>query len=136
MKKLVSLLIIACIVTVMASCGGAGANVDNTVVEPVVEPTYKDMGGKTFLFNTNWPQEYFPDEAFSAAGDKMRARYKEMEGLYNCTFDIVLFNDTQASSDITKAVATGTNIPDLIDVGASNAYAAYKAGLLYALDDI
>ncbi|MDF2685928.1 MAG: hypothetical protein K0S55_1109, partial [Clostridia bacterium] len=133
MKKTVSLLIIVSIFLVLTSCGTPADEKTDIETE---EPTYKDMNEAVFLFNTGWTNEYFPDEGYSDSGDKMRRRYTEAGELFNCTFNVVLFTEGQASSLITAAVATGTDIPDLIDVHAVNAYPAFKADLLYPLDEI
>ena len=136
MKKFISLLIMVCIIAVMTSCGNSpGENVDNTV-DTETPTAYKDMNGAVFLFNTGWTNEYFPLEGFSAAGDKMRERYAKTAELFNCEFNVVLFTEGSASTLITAAVATATDIPDLIDTHAVNAYPVYKAGLLYPLNNI
>ena len=135
MKKFISLLLMVCIIAVMTSCGNTGENIGDTV-DTETEPTYKDMGGAKFLFNTGWTNEYFPEEGYSDSGDKMRTRYKETAELFNCEFNVVLFTEVSASTLITAAVATGTDIPDLIDTHAVNSYPVYKAGLLYPLNNI
>lgn len=134
MKKATTFFMFICFIFMIVSCGTAGddsVNIDNST-----EINYKDMEGAEFLFNTGWTNEYFPDEGYSDSGDKMRARYENTGELFNCEFNVVKFDEATASSLIIKAVAAGMDIPDLIDVHAANAYPAYKADLLFPLNEI
>ena len=94
-----------------------------------------DLGGITFKWGSAWPQELDQTEGFSIMGDKMRARYREVEAELNCKIEIVPWSDGVGS--LPAEVASGFSTLDLLD---GHVYAAglplYKAGILLPVDSV
>lgn len=94
-----------------------------------------DLGGITFRWGTAWPQQLIPNEGFSIMGDKMRARYREVESELNCKIEIVTWADGVGS--LPAEVASGFQTLDLLD---GHVYAAglplYRAGILLPVESV
>jgi hypothetical protein len=132
LKKFIALFVIFIMSLSLLACQNT-ENGENPEAVPEEEKAI-DLQGANFLFFTAWKNEYLPEEGFSDSGDKMRKRYNEVGEKYNCTFTVEQVD--QMNSTVLKNIATGENIPDLIDIEANNAYNLYKADILASLDDI
>jgi ABC-type glycerol-3-phosphate transport system substrate-binding protein len=135
MKKILGLLICCIMIFSIAGCGDNQDSANNTDNESN-DTGFKDMNGARFIFGTIRTNEYFEDEGYSSAGDKMRKRYKDAAEKFNCTLDVVKITNDACAPLIMQAVAVMTDVPDFIDCNSDSAYTMYKEGILFAYDDM
>ena len=137
MKKIVVLLICCMLIFTVIGCGsGTEVITEGTDTDGNKSTEFKDMNEARFIFGTIRTNEYFEDEGYSSAGDKMRRRYEDTAEKFNCTLDVVKITNDACASLIMGAIATMTDIPDFIDCGSEPAYTLYKEGVLFAYDDM
>lgn len=134
MKK-IFILFLLFVFTFSVSCGTKNNTTDNSGSEKEEETI--DLGGAVFLFSPWTVESYFPQVATTESGDKMLARYAALEEAYNCSFKpIDMYNDRYNASAVMDRIASGSEIPDLIDREVDAAYGLYKSGVLAPLDDM
>ena len=114
------------------SCGSQEEESFDVDFQSTFEP---DLSGMTFTWGSAWASQMFPTEGFSNDGDKMRARYREVEKTLDCKINIVQWEN--AGNRIMQEAAAGILSLDILDnethTGPVN---LYKANMLVALDDI
>ena len=133
MKRLLSLAIIALLIFAV----GCSQTAEEEVVPEYAidgEEGEIDLEGMTFRFCSPWVDEYAPVSGYSAAGDKMLARYKQMEQELNITIQIDEVGDE--SSFITRDVAAGLPTYDLMDMHSPHAMNLYVGGYCFPLNEI
>jgi ABC-type glycerol-3-phosphate transport system substrate-binding protein len=135
MKKFATLLLI--VFFLLSACSSApgdeqaeGENVGND--EKPAE--FLDLNGAEITFFTSWPQHYRPEEAFSAEGDAMRARFTEVETNNNCIISV-----TQPTGGVLATIQANLSVGDpahLCDLAATDTYTLYKADALVPFEEI
>ena len=95
-----------------------------------------DFEGQSMLILTGWDEEWKPESGFTAMGDHLIARYKEIESRYNCHIDIFEGNVGFESFILTNVAASTNRIPDMVDCHAHEIYGIYKMNMLFPYDDI
>ncbi|MDF2686630.1 MAG: extracellular solute-binding protein family 1 [Clostridia bacterium] len=135
MKKIIGLMLCFILIFSIIGCG-SGTEVINETDNENKDTEFKDMNEARFIFGTIRTNEYFEDEGYSSAGDKMRKRYKETAEKFNCTLDVIKLENDACAPIIMQAVAVMTDVPDFIDCNSDAAYTLYKEGVLFAYDDM
>lgn len=135
MKKTVSFLLsfVLLVSTVLAvSCGSTEEELFDVDFHAEFGP---DLSGMTFTWGSAWASQMFPTEGFSNDGDKMRARYREVEEALGCKLNIVQWENS--GSRVMAEAASGILSLDLLDNETNTGpVSLYKADMLVALDDI
>jgi len=132
MKKFLSaIMIFGMLLAIFTACGD-DATKQNDVVDEVAEE--RDFEDTTFVFMSNWVNQFFAIEGFSDIGDHQLTRYKELKEKYN--FNIKFVTEGEPQTRVTRAVASGTDIPDIVDTEAAKGYTMKKAGLLVPYEEI
>jgi len=111
-----------------------------STVEPEIVPEYEteytvDISGLTFIHGSNWNHELCDEIGYSSASDKVIEQVAKLKETYNCTYKFVKWEDS--SSTVLNNIAAGIETVDFLDSHAdTGGYALYRAGALYALEDI
>lgn len=130
-KALLPLLI--CLSLVFCVCCAATEEPE-TIPEFETEYTI-DLNGLSFIHGSEWNHELCDEVGYSSAGDKVHAQIAKLKETYGCTYEIVKWED--GSTRILSEIAAGIDTADVLDSHAdAGGYALYKAGALYALEDI
>ena len=131
-KKLISILILT-VIFFLQACGTSDTITNEE--ENIKTEELKDFNGAEFILATQWVNEYRPDEGFSAVGDNMRRRYEDINTNYNCNLQVVLVEGVP-SAYVMNSIASGSNIPDILDVHAADVYSLYKQDVLFPYDEV
>ena len=136
LKKTVSFLLAALLLTSVVSCADTSEEVFDRDFEIDKEETV-DLSGGVYAFGSNWLNEWVLDVGTSDSGDKMNARYKEIEERFGVTFNL-LNSDYCSETAVMSNMAAGLyeRVPDAMDIAGNQAYSMYKKGLLYPFDEI
>ncbi|MDF2685762.1 MAG: extracellular solute-binding protein family 1 [Clostridia bacterium] len=137
MKKwLCLLLIFSMIFTAYIGCGQEGADEPVDGNEDVVVDI--DFNGQHFYFSPYLVELYFPLDGDTSWGDKMLARYKQLEEDYNCVLECVdMDSDRDTATSLISRFASGIDLPDIIDRETRVSYPLYKSGdVLVPIDEI
>ena len=134
MKRIVSFLVSA-VMLFLFVCAASCSEPEEVFDEDFSMEYTTDLGGITFRWGSAWTQQFYQTEGFSIMGDKMRARYRDVENELNCKIEIVPWADGVGS--LPAEVASGFPTLDLLD---GHVYAAglplYKAGILLPVDSV
>lgn len=141
MKRKISLILLLCLLfSLLCGCGGGAGNAEKKDPDSLIsidEPEEEeiDLYGAKFYFATGYMTEYFPTVQ-TAAGEKMKTRYKEVGNEYNCTFELYEIEPSTYSTVLAAIAGSGGDAPDLIDIECDYGYPCYKAGFFHPLDEI
>lgn len=135
MKKIISLILSLIFISSLVftvSC----AQQEEEIFDQNFHVEYEiDMTGQHFVWGSTWDQEICPSADFSIVGDKIHKRFRDLKEKYGCTIEVINWEDGSGRS--LQEVAAGRHTIDLIDSHAdAGGIQLYKAGLLYALEDI
>ncbi|MDF2685195.1 MAG: Bacterial extracellular solute-binding protein [Clostridia bacterium] len=132
MKKIAALIFYVFLLFVICSCSGTAEEAElNETINTEID---LDFDGATFRFGSVWINEYLIDEGVSESGDKMNARYKEIEEKFNIKYELI----TTSESLIMQNTAAGLpeSIPDFADISGNGAYGLYEKDILFPFDEI
>jgi len=132
MKKILLFLILCMVLSVFSACGENAVieNDDNNVNTTI------DLDGYDFVYASPFVEEFFVDEGVSDAGDKINARYREIEQAFNCTISSNKFSHQSTGASVLQNAAAGIKTGDLLDYNAFVLYELYKVGLLLDYESI
>ncbi|MBQ6053558.1 MAG: hypothetical protein IJL30_09805 [Clostridia bacterium] len=129
-------MVVFTLMSVFACSGSDGKEVFDYNLDDGRNSFKIDFEGQSMLILTGWDEEWKPEAGFTAMGDHLIARYKEIESKYNCKIDIFEGSDGFETFILTNVAASTDRIPDMVDCHASEIYGIYKMNMLFAYDDI
>ena len=132
MKKIKIIMLLLTFILLFSACG-TGDNINSDDEVDFVDKQI-DMDGASFIYGTNWVDQMFADIGWTDSTDKMRVRYTDAMEYFNIDFQVLKCDDS--SSYVMNKVASGMDVPDFIDIHASNAYPLYKKDLLVPYEEI
>ena len=78
-RRMISSIIITVMLLSTFACSGGEAEVFDYSLDYGDDSSELDFGGQSMLILTGWDEEWKPESGFTAMGDHLIARYKEIE---------------------------------------------------------
>lgn len=135
-RCIVCSLIAAVLLISIFSCSESNTEVFDYSLDYGEDDSVLDFAGQSMLILTGWDEEWKPESGFTAMGDHLLARYKEIESKHNCHIDIFEGNAGFETFILTNVAASTDRIPDMVDCHASEIYGIYKMNMLTPYDDV
>ncbi|MDF2685429.1 MAG: transporter substrate-binding protein, partial [Clostridia bacterium] len=134
MKKLFSYLLLLCLILSVSACDNTATQ--DPAEEVDTEPVYKDMNGAAYYIATGWVNQFFPERVSTEWGERVRKRYDELEEKFNCTISLLDITGLNHGTFLTTNIAADSEIPEIFDIHARDAYNYYKADMLLPFEDL
>ena len=134
MKKFWSVILLSCFIIALCACNNTSENPADIEVE--TEPVYKDMDGTTFYIATGWVNQFYPERVSTEWGERVRVRYDDIEQKFNCKIALLDITALNHSTFLTTSIAAASEIPEIFDIHAKDAFNYYKADMLMPYEEL
>lgn len=150
MRMIAGVIALTTLLTSLAGCGGGKddkeaskekstevtASQGNTTKKEEPKEEVRDLKGYEFILGSHWATHYFPEPGASEQGDKMLARYAEIEKKYNCKITYKTGSPDEFVNGVNSALAAGLKYADFVDTNLWWLTGFQKAGYIVPLNEV
>ena len=145
--KIVTIAVLFAVITsVMTACNNQGESSNPDLSSQISESTsevpsqpaeeVRDFENAEFVIGSHWARAIFPEVGESEYGDKILARYSEIEEKYNCRITYKEGTPEEFVNGVSTSIAAGLKYADVIESNLWWYNSFLTAGYLEPLDDI